>query len=143
MGHYVLHHIWRDVIYLSLLALAALLALHASFDWILRRWGSRLGIRDRGDIAGLPLAVALLSIFGLLATPITNTISRMAESEADIFGLNAAREPQAFASIAIRLAQYRKLDPGRLEEIVFYDHPSGRTRVHMAMQWLKENPPPQ
>lgn len=141
MGHYVLHHIWRHVIYLSLLALAALLALHSSFDWILRRWGSRLGVRDRGDIAGLPLAVALLSVLGFLATPLTNTIVRTAESEADIFGLNAAREPQAFASIAIRLAQYRKLDPGRLEEMVLYDHPSGRTRVHMAMQWLKENPP--
>src|ERR1700728_729437 len=141
MGHYVLHHIWRDVIYLSVLGLAVLLALNYSFDWILLRWGSGLGVRDRGDIAGLPLAVALLSVLGFLATPLTNTISRMAESEADIFGLNAAREPQAFASIAIRLAQYRKLDPGRLEEIRMYDHPSERTRVQMARQWLKKNPP--
>jgi STE24 endopeptidase len=141
MGHYVLNHIWRRVIYLGLLALAVLLSLHYSFDWALRRWGSRLGIRDRADIAGLPLAVALLSILGLLATPVTNTIIRQAESEADMFGLNAAREPQAFASVAMRLASYRKLDPGPLEEILMFDHPSGRTRVHMAMQWLKENPP--
>jgi STE24 endopeptidase len=142
IGHYVLHHAWRHVIYFGLLALVMLLLLHYSFDRVLRRWGSRLGIRDRADIAGLPLAIALFSILGLLATPLSNTIIRSAESEADIFGLNAAREPQAFASIAVRMATYRKLDPGPVEEFVFYDHPSGRTRVHMAMRWLKENPPP-
>ena len=142
MGHYVLNHMWRHVIYLAVLALGMLLLLHLSMDAVLRRWGSRLGVRDRADIAGLPLALALFSILGFLATPLINTIIRSAESEADIFGLNAAREPQAFASVAMRLTQYRKLDPGPVEEFLFYDHPSGRARVHMAMQWLKENPPP-
>ena len=63
------------------------------------------------------------------------------ESEADIFGLNAAREPQAFAAVAMLLSTYRKLEPAGWEELLFYDHPSGRTRIHMAMQWLRENPP--
>ena len=56
-------------------------------------------------------------MLGFLATPALNTISRVAESEADIFGLNAAREPQGFASVALRLATYRKLDPGPLDAI--------------------------
>jgi STE24 endopeptidase len=141
MGHYVLNHVWRTVIYLGVLSVFALLLLHWTFDRLLARWGARLGIRDRADVAGLPLALALLSILGLLATPLTNTITRQQESEADIFGLNAAREPQAFASVAMRLSSYRKLAPGPLEELLMYDHPSGRTRVHMAMTWLAENPP--
>jgi STE24 endopeptidase len=141
MGHYVLHHEWRHVIDLGLVGLLVLLALHYSFDRILPRVAERTGIRDRADIAGLPLAVALLSILGLVATPVLNTIIRTSESEADIFGLNAAREPEGFAQAAMRLSSYRKLEPGRLEEFVLFDHPSGRTRVHMAMQWLKENPP--
>ena len=33
------------------------------------------------------------------------------------------------------LSEYRKLDPTPLEEIVFYDHPSGRTRIFNAMRW--------
>jgi STE24 endopeptidase len=41
----------------------------------------------------------------------------------------------------MRLSTYRKLEPTPLEELLMYDHPSGRTRVHMAMTWLKENPP--
>ena len=141
MGHYVLHHEWSHVIDLGLLGMLALLALHYSFDRVLPRLAARTGIRDRADIAGLPLAVALLSILGLLATPVINTIIRTAESEADIFGLNAAREPQGFAQAAMHLSAYRKLEPGRLEELLLFDHPSGRTRVHMAMQWLQENPP--
>ena len=42
---------------------------------------------------------------------------------------------------AMRLSTYRKLKPGPLEEIVFYDHPSGYDRVHGSMIWLKEHPP--
>lgn len=118
LGHYVLNHVWRQVIYLGLVALIGLLLLHYGFDRALRRWGSRLGVRDRADVAGLPLAVALLSVVGLRATPAVNSIIRGAESEADIFGLNAAREPEAFASVAMRLATYRKLEPGPLEEML-------------------------
>ena len=142
MGHYVLHHIWRHVIYLGVLSTLTLLLLSYSFDRVLRRSGARMGVRDRADIAALPLAVALLSILSVLATPVINTIIRSAESEADIFGLNEAREPQGFAAAAMRLASYRKLEPGPIEEALMYDHPSGRSRVHMAMRWLKENPPP-
>jgi len=78
-------------------------------------------------------------VFFFLATPLTNSIVRQMEAEADAFGLNAAREPNGFAMAAMRLSTYRKIHPGTLEEIVFYDHPSGYARVHRAMTWLKEN----
>ena len=76
---------------------------------------------------------------GFVGTPITNNVIRNAEAQADIFGLNAAREPDAFATVALKLADYRKLDPSPLEEFVFYDHPSGRSRILMAMRWKAEN----
>jgi STE24 endopeptidase len=59
--------------------------------------------------------------------------------EADVFGLNAAREPDGFASVAMKLSEYRKIDPGYWEEIIFFDHPSGHTRVHTSMKWKAEN----
>jgi STE24 endopeptidase len=40
---------------------------------------------------------------------------------------------------AMRLSTYRKLKPGPLEEIIFYDHPSGYDRVHRSMVWFKEH----
>ena len=63
---------------------------------------------------------------------------RQAEAEADNFGLNAARQPDGMAQVALKLGDYRKLNPGPLEELVFFDHPSGRARIHMAMQWKAE-----
>jgi len=39
----------------------------------------------------------------------------------------------------MRLGAHRKLEPSPLEEILFYDHPSGRRRVEMSMRWLGEN----
>jgi len=65
--------------------------------------------------------------------------ARTAESQADAFGLDAAREPDGFAKTAMRLSEYRKIEPTPLEEAVFFDHPSGRTRVRMAMEWKARN----
>ncbi len=61
------------------------------------------------------------------------------ESEADLFGLNAARQPDGQAKAILKLAEYRKLDPGPLEEWILYDHPSGRARIFAAMRWKAEN----
>jgi STE24 endopeptidase len=57
-----------------------------------------------------------------------------------VFGLNAARQPDGFAQTALKLSEYRKLEPGRFEEFFFYDHPSGRTRIFTAMLWKAEHP---
>ena len=72
-------------------------------------------------------------------TPVINTIIRTNEAEADIFGLNAAREPDGFAEVALLLGEYRKLAPGPIEEWIFFDHPSGSNRILMAMRWKAEN----
>ncbi len=75
-----------------------------------------------------------------MLTPVTNSIIRLHEAEADLFGLNASQEPDGFAEVSLKLGEYRKLDPGRLEEILFYDHPSGRNRIFAAMRWKAEHP---
>src|SRR5438067_181694 len=68
-------------------------------------------------------------------TPVLNTIVRTAEREADQFGINTSREPDGEAKVALKLGAYRKLDPSPLEEFIFFDHPSGRARIQMAMDW--------
>lgn len=139
MGHYVLNHELRGTIYITLVFVFGFWFTHCLLDMALKRWGRRLRLEDRADPAALPLAFAILTIFFFLATPLTNSITRQMEAEADAFGLNAAREPNGFAMAAMRLSTYRKIHPGPLEEMVFYDHPSGYDRVHAAMVWLKEN----
>jgi STE24 endopeptidase len=45
------------------------------------------------------------------------------------------------AEVALKLGVYRKLNPTPLEEFIFYDHPSGRARIRMAMDWKAANLP--
>jgi STE24 endopeptidase len=139
MGHYVLHHPIIGVVFYTVIFACGFLLLHTAMERMLPGLGQRLGITGRADPAGLPYALIVLSVYFFLVTPITNRFTCAFESEADLFGLNAAREPYGFATAAMRLGAYRKLEPSRLEELLFYDHPSGRERVEMSMRWLKEN----
>ena len=139
IGHYVLHHSVLGVVFYTLLFGLGFLILDHAFERMLLRWGKRLGIDGRGDMAGLPFAIGVLTVYLFIATPVINRYVYTFESEADLFGLNASREPYGFATAAMRLGAYRKLEPSKLEELLLYDHPSGRARVEMAMQWLKEN----
>ncbi|MGJ3628521.1 M48 family metalloprotease [Sphingomonas sp. MMS24-JH45] len=101
----------------------------------------RWGVKDVADPAATPLFLALGAVAVALLTPVINTITRNNESEANAFGLDAAREPDGFAKVAMRLSEYRKIEPGRTEEMLFFDHPSGATRVRMSMQWKKDHVP--
>ncbi len=141
MGHYVLNHGFLLAAYLTLLYAVALGVVHVGLDRALARWGARLGLRDRADPAALPLMLGIFLIVWFVLTPLVNTVIRTVEAEADIFGLNASREPEGFAMASMRLSTYRKLRPGPLEEFLFYDHPSGYDRVRRSMLWRKENLP--
>jgi len=139
MGHYVMHHIYKDILFYALFFLAGFAFLNRSLGWSLARWGERWQIRGITDVAVLPLAALSLSIFFFVTTPIDNTWTRTQEYEADIFGLNAARQPDGEAAVDLKLGDYRKLDPSPIEEFIFFDHPSGRTRITAAMRWKREN----
>ena len=139
MGHYVLHHVYKDVLFYGVLFLVGFAFLNWGMHWALARWGDRWGVHEITDVAALPLAALLLSIFFFVLIPLTNSWTRTQEYEADIFGLNAARQPDGEALVDLKLGDYRKLDPSPIEEMIFYDHPSGRTRITAAMRWKAEN----
>jgi STE24 endopeptidase len=139
MGHYVLNHVYKSMEFFLIVIVVGFAFLRWSLQWSLARWGARWQIQGVGDTAVLPLVVLLTSIFFFVLTPILNTGTRTAEKEADMYGLNASRQPDGFAQAAIHLAEYRKMSPGPVEEWIFYDHPSGRDRIHSAMIWKAEN----
>ncbi|WP_051503998.1 M48 family metallopeptidase [Sphingomonas jaspsi] len=144
MGHYKLHHVWKLIGYFSLIALLAAALLKWGAPPLLARYGDRWKVKSVSDPAVAPLFGLLIALYLIPADIAFNSVIRHHESEADAFGLEAAREPDGFAMTAMQLSEYRKIEPGKWEEILFYDHPSGRTRVQMAMDWkakhLKELP---
>ncbi len=139
MGHYVLNHIYKTIIFLFVIIVTFFSILRWGLEWSLARWGERWQVREISDVAVIPAVFLIAGIFFFVLTPVTNSQTRMEEHEADMYGLNASRQPDGFAQAAIHLGEYRKMSPGPVEEWVFFDHPSGRNRIHDAMQWKAEN----
>ena len=141
MGHYVLNHGAKLLTYLGISIFVGFALTRILFDAALSRWGEKWRVHGIADPAGLPLLALILSTLLFLATPLLNTVVRITEREADAFGINTSREPDGMAKVALKLGAYRKLNPTPLEEFIFYDHPSGRARIRMAMDWKAANLP--
>ncbi len=140
MGHYVLNHAYKGLVMIGVLIVIGFAFLNWGINFSLARWGQKWDVRGITDVAVLPLAVIVFSLYFFVLTPVTNTISRTMEFEADMCGLNAAQQPDGEANVDMLLGEYRKLDPGPVEEFIFFDHPSGRTRITAAMRWKAEHP---
>lgn len=134
MGHYVLNHVWKGVAYFTVVIVAGFLVVRWGFDRAARRW-PRMSVTGVGDVAGFPLLNLLLALFLFATAPVTNTVIRVHETEADEFGLNASHEADAAATTLLKLGEYRELEPHPLVEWLFFDHPSGRSRIRHAMEW--------
>ena len=135
LGHYVLGHIGKSIVAFSVIFLVVFYLAYLTVPAIIRRYSVKWGVRDVSDPAAIPIFFIVTAIIGVFLTPVTNTLIRLQESQADAFGLNTAREPDGFAKVALALSEYRKIEPGPVEEFVFFDHPSGKTRIGMAMAW--------
>ncbi len=135
LGHYVLGHIGKSIVAFFVIFLVVFYLAYLAVPAIIRRYSVKWGVRDVSDPAAIPIFFIVLAIIGVFLTPVTNTLIRLQESQADAFGLNTAREPDGFAKVALALSEYRKIEPGPVEEFVFFDHPSGKTRIRMAMAW--------
>jgi STE24 endopeptidase len=139
LGHYVLHHVYEALLFFGVLSLVVFALLKRVAEWALARWGERWRIRAVDDVAGLPLFALILTVLLLCLMPVTNGVTRMQGYEADIFGLNASRQPDGMALVALKLDRFRERAPGHLEEMIFFDHPSSRTRIHAAMTWKAQH----
>ncbi|NGM48236.1 M48 family metallopeptidase [Caulobacter sp. 602-2] len=141
MGHYRRHHsLWIAGV-MSLLAILAFFLVDRLFAPACRLLGGDQ-VRGLSDPAGLPVLSAVLTVLFLLATPITNSLIRIAESDADRYSLVHFNEPDGLAKALVKTIEYRAATPGRLEEIVFYDHPAVGRRIQRAMEWKAAHPKP-
>jgi STE24 endopeptidase len=137
IGHYVLKHSWWGILFFSVLAIVLFWLADRLYPRFARFFGSRAAIADP---AGMPVLLFIASFFALIASPLINTFSRTLETQADLYSLQTENLPDALSSALVKTAEYRYPRPGKLEEIVFYDHPSVEARVHRAMEWKATHP---
>lgn len=139
MGHYVMDHAVRAVLMQGLLILLGFAFTAWAFNIGVDLFGGMWQVRRVEDVAGLPALAALLSLFAVLAMPLSGAITRSAERQADLYGLNAARKPDAFVLGVLKQLPWRKLEPSAVEETVFLAQPSGKSRIETAMRWKAQH----
>ena len=137
IGHYVLKHTLWGILFYSVLAMVMFWLADWLYPWFARIFGSRTELVDP---EGVPVLMFMVSLFTRLASPITNTFSRTLETQADLYSLQTENLPDALSSALVKTAEYRYPRPGRIEEIIFYDHPSVESRVRTAMEWKAAHP---
>ena len=151
MGHYVLNHIWKGLIFTAGLLFVLFYLGFRCLGWMLKRWGSGWGIRGPDDLASLPALLLLLSIFNFAADPISNAFSRHIEHQADVYGLEVTHGviPDAGQAAADSFQVEGESfladpDPNPVNVFLFYDHPPISDRVKLCLTydpWSKGEQP--
>jgi STE24 endopeptidase len=139
IGHYVLKHSWWGILFTSVAALVLFWIADKAFPVLARWFGSNATLAEP---RGLPVLMFMISLLGVLALPITNTFSRTLEAQADLYSLRTENRPDALSTALVKTAEYRYPRPNRIEEILFYDHPSVEARVRRSMEWKAAHPEP-
>ncbi len=141
MGHYAHQHsLWITGIF-AVLAVAAFFIVDRTFPWFATALNAK-GVTGIADPAGLPVLTVILAVLSLIGGPITNTLVREVESDADRYSLVNFNEPDGLAKALVKTIEYRAATPSKLEEVLFYDHPAVSVRVRRAMDWKATHPKP-
>ena len=131
LGHYVLGHVWLNILVSWVLTLLGLYAAHRSAAFLLLRHGGRFEFTRLADPASLPLLMLLLSLFSFLIAPAALALSRYHERQADRFGLELTRDNHAAAAafVALQRQNLAVPRPGLLYKILRASHPPIGERV--------------
>ena len=131
MGHYVLNHVWKGLAFFSAVLLLGLWLIHVSAGWVLRRFGTRIGFSELGDVASLPLLILIFSLFIFVFTPGLMAYSRHQEHEADRFGLEITHDNHACATAFAKFVEHDLSypTPGPLYKLWRSSHPPAGERI--------------
>ena len=142
MGHYVLYHIPKQIVFLSAAYLVLFYLGFRLIGWMLGRSGAKWEIRGIDDWASLPALMLLLTILGFLANPATNAFSRHYEHQADQYGLEVthglAPDSGQVAAQAFQVLGEVNLsdpEPSPVNVFLFYSHPSIPDRIRFSLTY--------
>jgi STE24 endopeptidase len=142
MGHYVLGHVWKGLLFSAVEMLVLLYLGFLSVGWVLGRCGPGWGIRGLFDWASLPALLLLLSVFSFVADPVSNGFSRHVEHQADVYGLEVTHGviPDAgqAAAASFQVEGETSLadpDPNPVNVFLFYDHPPISERIRFCVTY--------
>jgi STE24 endopeptidase len=131
MGHYVLGHVWKTILFFAALIILTLYAIHRTAGWLIKRYERRFGFTELSDIASLPLLILLFGAYFFLITPVALAYTRYNEHEADRFGLEITQQsrPAATAFVKLQEENLGNPRPGTLVKLWRASHPPLGERI--------------
>jgi STE24 endopeptidase len=136
VAHELAHAKHRDVLTGSVLGAAGVLFAVGLLGLLVERLVERRGGLSMADPAVVPLVLALAAVGGFVSTPVESTVSRQIEARADVDGLRATRDPDAFVEMQKELAvrSFSDPTPPPLAQVWFGTHPTSLQRIGLAEQ---------
>ncbi len=95
IGHYVKGHIWKGIIAGVVGLFVLLYLIHVSASWVLDSSRGEFGFKNIYNYASLPIFLILLNLLLLLGQPVSNTLSRYFEREADLYEISITKDRQS------------------------------------------------
>jgi len=132
MKHFLKNHIWYGLFIALIMIFIAGYLIDIILPGLITKYAHRLGFSGLGDIAGLPLLILFVTIFGFIIQPVNNGVSRYFEYQADKYGLELSGVTGDEAAVAFdKLSVFNLSDPEppAIIEFWFYDHPSLKKRM--------------
>ncbi len=140
LGHATEQDVLHGTLIGALASAAGIVGLSIVLSWtpVLRR----VGASGPGDPRVLPLVLFLATATPLLASPVTNLLSRHVEARADVHSLDLTGDVDTFIRSEQRLTvtNLSDLRPGPLVYGLFFTHPSGPQRIALAREWERLHP---
>ncbi|HVZ18674.1 MAG TPA: M48 family metallopeptidase [Terriglobales bacterium] len=142
MGHYVLGHVWKGMLFFSALTLPIFYLGYRIGIWLIRSKGAAWRVWNIGDLASLPALILVVGVLSFLAGPASSGFSRLIEHHADIYGLEVIHglvpdsnqaAAQSFQVLGENSLSYPY--PNRFFTWWFADHPPIADRVPFAANY--------
>ncbi|BBI34904.1 M48 family metallopeptidase [Cohnella abietis] len=140
MGHYVKHHLEWSAVGAVGSSLVLIVIGGWLFKLIVRNRGAQWGIRSVSDMTALPLVLLILSILSFVTLPVTNYVSRQAETSADRYAMELIGSAQGSVSMnqKMSLVVLSDVNPPLLVRWFRDDHPSDMERIIDAERFDRE-----
>ncbi|MFD2169606.1 M48 family metallopeptidase [Tumebacillus lipolyticus] len=141
MGHYVKNHMLWGLAGSLVILLISFYLLSIVYPLVVRFMGRVWGLKGEQDIAALPVALLILSLFSFLVAPAENYLQRVHEQASDryaveITGGNAAAGVTSFQKLS-RLS-LSDPNPSPLVKLLLYSHPTLSERIRDLEEMAKQ-----
>jgi STE24 endopeptidase len=133
-AHQVHKDIWRAVALSGAFTLVSAWLVDVVARRILRIAPSLTGTSDLADRRSLPVIGLVMTVVGLVLTPLQLAWSRSIERKADLYAINLTNNPSAYAAAMQKLAETNLADPNppRAITLLLHSHPPLAERIAAA-----------